>query len=76
MIFRVNIGDLSSSIRYRRCKEGTAKKSRIIPGTIVQIISIFCASRIYRWVYEFCKSEARAKPTKVRTRIITNKARS
>jgi hypothetical protein len=44
MAFKVIAGLLTSSVRYKRRRDGKAKKIRIIAGTIVQIVSICCAS--------------------------------
>lgn len=38
--FKVNIGDFSSSIKYKRWRDGMARKRRVMAGKIVQIVSI------------------------------------
>lgn len=42
--FKVSLGFLTSSVRYRSRSDGRARNSRIIAGTIVQIVSICWAS--------------------------------
>jgi len=42
--FSVSDGFLTSSVRYKSRSDGSARKTRIIAGTIVQIVSICCAS--------------------------------
>jgi hypothetical protein len=42
--FRVKDGFLTSSVRYSNRSDGRARDTRIIAGTIVQIVSICCAS--------------------------------
>jgi hypothetical protein len=40
MAFNVNDGFLTSSVRYKSRNEGSARNTKIIAGTIVQIVSI------------------------------------
>ena len=51
--FRVMDGFLTSSVRYSSRRDGRARKIKMIAGTMVQIVSICCASIRYRLVYEF-----------------------
>lgn len=44
MALRVRLGFLTSSVRYKRRREGMARNRRIIAGMMVQIVSICWAS--------------------------------
>lgn len=44
MALRVRDGFLTSSVKYRSRSDGRARNSRIMAGTIVQIVSICWAS--------------------------------
>lgn len=46
MAFRVRSGSLISSIIYRICRDGRARRMRTIAGRIVQISSTSCASTV------------------------------
>ena len=46
-------GFLTSSVKYNSRRDGSAKNTKIIAGTIVQIVSICCASIKYRLVRLF-----------------------
>lgn len=46
----VRDGWLISSIKYRRRRDGRARKSRMIAGRIVHTVSISWASRMFRQV--------------------------
>lgn len=48
MVFTVREGFLTSSMRYKRRREGRARKTRMIAGRIVQMVSICWASRMLR----------------------------
>jgi hypothetical protein len=45
VVLTVNIGLLTSSVKYSKRKEGIAKNNKIIAGKIVQTVSICCASK-------------------------------
>ena len=65
-------GSVTSSIRYRSRREGSASVSRIIAGMIVQTVSTHWASEINRQVYLFNIRDRSAYPTKdiIRIKII------
>lgn len=46
MAFRVRSGSSISSIMYRICRDGRARRMRTIAGRIVQISSTSCASTV------------------------------
>lgn len=55
--FKVRFGFVTSSVRYKRRRDGIAKNSRTMAGRIVQIVSICCASKRYLLVYLFRDSD-------------------
>ena len=60
MVFRVSVGALTSSMRYKRRREGRARNRRVMAGRIVHTVSIAWASKVYRLVKEFRHKEMRA----------------
>ena len=60
-------GLFTSSIMYRSRRDGTASTTKISAGTMVQIVSIACASRMYRAVSLLRITDSIAKDTKVIT---------
>jgi hypothetical protein len=64
-------GSATSSIRYRRNREGNARNRRVTVGTIVQIVSTSWASKVYRETSVFIIRDNRAHPTIDKTTIKT-----
>ena len=67
--FKVILGFLISSVKYKRRSEGKARNSKIIAGRIVQIVSICWASIKYRLVNLFTIITYSAYETTVITRV-------
>ena len=60
MLFKVSLQSPTSSRRYSRRREGSARKTKIIAGMIVQIVSISWPSTRERDVSEFSIRERAA----------------
>lgn len=53
MVFKVKSGVFTSSNKYSNRSDGRAIKIKMIPGKIVQIVSISCPCKRNRFVYLF-----------------------
>lgn len=67
--FKVSLGLVTSSVRYKSRSEGMARNRRTIAGRMVHTVSICWASKRYLLVYLFIESDNIAYPTTVITRV-------